>query len=264
MSYDRLAHFYDLENADFIEDLDFWVDLARESGGPVLELGCGSGRVTQQIARAGVTVVGLDNSPAMLDLARAKLNLKPAVAARAALLLGGMTDFDIARLTGLGPNPAPSGFALIIVPFNTFMHLLTASEQLALLACARRHLAPGGRLVMDLTNPAPAYADPPAEALTFERAFRDEAAGLTIEQFSTLRLDRTAQIAHIVYRYDALAADGALNRTLIPLTLRYTFPAEMSLLLAQSGFRLAHLYGDYAGTPLEDESERMLVTAEAA
>lgn len=264
MSYDLLARFYDLENADFIEDLDFWVDLAKESGGPVLELGCGSGRVTQQIARAGITVAGLDNSPAMLDLARSKLGRKPAVAARATLLAGDMTDFDLAALIGSGPNPAPDGFALIIAPFNTFMHLLTPAEQLALLTCARKHLAPGGRLVLDLTNPAPAYADPPTEALTLERTFRDEAAGLTVEQFSTLRLDRLDQIAHIIYRYDATAADGSLRRTLVPLTLRYTFPAEMSLLLGRAGLRLAHLYGDYDEAPLDDESGRMLVVAEAA
>ena len=116
MSYDLLARFYDLENADFIEDLDFWVDLAKESGGPVLELGCGSGRVTQQIARAGITVAGLDNSPAMLDLARSKLGRKPAVAARATLLakltpqetslevaLGRLTE-AINKLTAICPD----------------------------------------------------------------------------------------------------------------------------------------------------------------
>ncbi|MEK7786506.1 MAG: SAM-dependent methyltransferase, partial [Chloroflexota bacterium] len=64
-------------------------------------------------------------------------------------------------------------------------------------------------------------------------------------------------------QYDALAADGAVKRTLVPLTLRYTFPAEMSLLLERTGFRLAHLYGDYDESALTDESERMIVVAEA-
>jgi SAM-dependent methyltransferase len=259
-TYDSLAPFYDLENADFIEDLDFWVDLAKDSGGPVLELGCGSGRVTQQIARAGIPITGLDNSQPMLALAHTRLNRNAAVVYRVTLLNGDMTHFNIV-------NPStnqPTLFSLIIVPFNTFMHLLTAGDQLALLTSARQHLAPGGQLVLDITNPAPAYADPPTETLTLERTFRDDARDLTIEQFSTLRLDRLDQIAHILYHYDALAPTGTLTRTLVPLTLRYTFPAEMALLLTQTNFRLAHLYGDYDEAPLDDESERMIVVAEAA
>ncbi|HLB47309.1 MAG TPA: class I SAM-dependent methyltransferase [Anaerolineales bacterium] len=259
MTYDLLAHFYDLENADFIEDLDFWVGLAKESGGPVLELGCGSGRVTQQIARAGITIVGLDNSEPMLALARAKLNRKSEVAARATLVCGDMTNFNLAPT----PNSNSHHFPLIIVPFNTFMHLLTVTDQLAMLTCSRKHLITGGKLVLDLTNPASAYADPPAETLTLERTFRDDVNDLTIQQFSIIRLDRTAQIARIIWHYDSIAADGTVKRALVPLTLRYTFPAEMGLLLERSGFRLVHLYGDYDESPLDDESERMIVVAEA-
>ncbi len=253
--YDSLSRFYDLENADFVEDLDFWVGLAKDSGGPVLELGCGSGRATQQIARAGVAIVGLDNSEPMLALARAKLNRKPELAARATLVHGNMTNFDLSSLT-------TDHFPLIICPFNTFMHLTTTAGQLALLACARRHLNPGGLLVLDLTNPAPAYLDS-NESLTLERTFRDDENDLAIQQFATTRVDRTAQIAHILWQYDALAADGALKRTLVPLTLRYTFPAEMSLLLERANLKLAHLYGGYDESPLTDESERMIVVAEA-
>jgi len=262
-TYDSLAPFYDLENADFIEDLDFWVDLAKDSGGPVLELGCGSGRVTQQIARAGIAITGLDNSQPMLALAHARLNRNAAVANRVTLINGDMTHFEIANPQPQISNLKSAIFNLIIVPFNTFMHLLTPTDQLALLTSARQHLAPGGQLVLDITNPAPAYADPPTETLTLERTFRDDARDLTIEQFSTLRLDRLEQIAHILYHYDALAPNGTLTRTLVPLTLRYTFPAEMALLLTQTNFRLAHLYGDYAESPLDDESERMIVVAEA-
>ncbi len=249
--YDSLSRFYDLENADFTEDLDFWVGLAKDSGGSVLELGCGSGRVTQQIARAGVNIVGLDNSEPMLALAHAKLNRKPELAARATLVHGDMTDFDLA-----------AKFAAVICPFNTFMHLTTTAGQLALLACARRHLNPGGLLVLDLTNPAPAYLDS-NESLTLERTFRDDENNLTIQQFATTRVDRTAQIAHILWQYDTLAADGAVKRALVPLALRYTFPAEMSLLLECANFKLAHLYGDYDESALTDESERMIVVAEA-
>ncbi|MBM4425408.1 MAG: class I SAM-dependent methyltransferase [Chloroflexi bacterium] len=284
MTYDLLSRFYDLENADFVEDLDFWVGLAKESGGPVLELGCGSGRVTQQIARAGITIVGLDNSEPMLALARAKLNRKPELAARSILLLGDMTNFlletpilqsqtsnfksqsssQLPNHPTTQPPNHPARFPLIISPFNTFMHLLTAADQHSMLHCARRCLAPGGQLVLDLTNPIPVYSDPPSETLTLERTLRDDANDLTIQQFSATRLDRTAQLAHILWHYDSIAADGSMKRALVPISLRYTFPAEMSLLLERSGLRLAHLYRDYDDSPLTDDSERMIVVAEPA
>ena len=258
MSYAALAPFYDLENADFVADLDFWVSLAKEASSPALELGCGSGRVTQQIARAGINIVGLDNSADMLALARAKLDRNPKIAALVTLLDGDMRDFNLTNRL-----PDYSTIRLVIVPFNTFMHLLTPADQLAMLGCARKHLNPGGQLVLDITNPIPAYADPLHETLTLERTFRNDARDLTIQQFSTLRIDRAAQIAHIVYYYDSLASDGTLKRALVPFTLRYSFPAEMSLLLDRAGFKLAHLYGDYSETPFDEDSERMIVMAEA-
>jgi len=249
MNYDALAKFYDLENADFIHDLDFWVALAKESNGEVLEIGCGTGRVLQQTARAGINITGIDNSEAMLTLARAKLDRKPELAARAKIINADMTNFALDRK-----------FNLIIAPFNTFMHLLTLADQVAFLGCARRHLNSGGRLILDLTNPAPAYADS-NESLTLERTFRDDDANLTIQQFATTHVDRTSQLAHILWQYDAIDSQGNVKRTLLPLKLRYTFPAEMSLLLEKCGFRLSHLYGDYNESPLEDESERMVVAA---
>lgn len=265
MTYDTLARFYDLENADFVEDLDFWVGLAKEAGGPTLELGCGTGRVTQQIARAGVSIVGLDNSEAMLALARAKLNRKPELAGRATLIHGDMTDFEIPTSKIPKAQSPVSGlqFSLIICPFNTFMHLLTPGDQLALLTCARKHLNPGGRLVLDLTHPGPVYAHNDDESLTLQRTFRDDEQNLTIQQFSTFRLERTWGLAHIQWQYDAIAVDGTVRRTLVPLTLRYTFPAEMGLLLERTGFHLAHLYGDYDESMLTDDSDRMIVIAEA-
>jgi hypothetical protein len=141
------------------------------------------------------------------------------------------------------------------------MHLLNVSDQIAFLTCARRHLNGGGILVLDLTNPAPAYADT-NESLTLERTFRDEETNHTIQQFATTRVDRISQLAHILWQYDTIDSQGDVKRILLPLELRYTFPAEMSLLLEKCGLKLSHLYGDYDESPLDDESERMIVVAE--
>jgi SAM-dependent methyltransferase len=252
MTYDLLSRYYDLENADFTEDLEFWLGLADTTGDPVLELGCGSGRVLLHLARRGHAVTGVDNSPEMLALLEAKLKQASAkhIAAPPTRLSASLHDFQADGL-----------FKLAIMPFNTFMHLLTLEAQAAALINIRRHLRPGAPLALDMPNPAEAYAASEA-GLALERTFRD--GDNLVQQFSSVSLDRTAQLAHITWLYDSVAPGGAIQRTVVPLTLRYTFPGEMRLLLERCGFTLAHLYGDYDRSPLADGSPRMLVVATAS
>ena len=253
--YSLLARYYDLENADFIEDLDFWLELAEESGDPVLELGCGTGRVLLHLARRGHAVTGLDNSPEMLARLEAKLRAVSAqhIATAPTLVHADMKYFSVS-----------GSFKLAIVPFNTFMHLLTLEDQLAALTCLRKHLQPGAALALDMPNPGAAYAAPAGEqGLTLERTFMDGESGSAVQQFSSVAVDRAAQLAHITWLYDAVAPDGAVQRAIVPLTLRYTFPGEMRLLLEKCGFTLAHLYGDYQRAPFADGSPRMIVVATA-
>ncbi len=251
MTYQLLSRYYDLENADFTEDLDFWLGLAEDHGDPVLELGCGSGRVLLHLARRGHAVTGIDNSPEMLALLEAKLKLASAkhLTTPPAYLLASLDDFQ-----------TPTRFKLAIMPFNTFMHLLTLEAQLAALANIRRHLAPGAALALDMPNPADAYAAQ-EQGVTLERTFMD--VERTVQQFSSVALDRAAQLAHITWFYDAVSADGSVQRTVIPLALRYTFQYEMRLLLDRCSFSLTHLYGDYDCSPFADGAPRMLVVATA-
>ena len=251
MSYVTLARFYDLENADFTEDLDYWLELADEQGDPILELGCGTGRVLLNLARRGHAVTGLDNSPEMLARLHAKLGAasRQQLAAAPQIVQASLEDFELTQR-----------FRLALMPFNTFMHLLTTEAQLAALERIRRHLAPGGLLALDMPNPGEAYAAQ-EQGLTLERTFLD--GDRTVQQFSSIALDRAAQLSHITWIYDSTGPDGDLRRSLVPLTLRFTFPAEMALLLSRSGLTLAHLYGDYDRSPFADGSPRMLVLATA-
>ncbi len=249
--YTVLAHYYDLENADFTEDLDFWLELADEHGDPVVELGCGTGRVLLHLARRGHAVTGVDNSPEML--ARLETKLKAAstqhVPTAPVLLRASMSGFDVEQ-----------SFKLALMPFNTFMHLLTPEDQIAALVNIRRYLQTGGALALDMPNPGEAYAAQ-EQSLTLERTFLD--GENTVQQFSQVGVDRAAQLARITWLYDSVAPDGAVQRQIVPLTLRYTFPGEMRLLLERCGFALAHLYGDYDRSPFVDGSPRMIVVAEA-
>jgi SAM-dependent methyltransferase len=216
-----------------------------------LELGCGTGRVLLNLARRGQAVTGVDNAPEMLARLEEKLRVATGkhLPTAPTLLHAGMSDFT-----------ADQNFALALMPFNTFMHLLTPEEQVAALVNIRQHLRPGAVLALDMPNPGEAYAAT-EQGLTLERTFADGAN--TVQQFSSVSIDRAGQLARITWLYDSTAPDGAVTRTTVPLTLRYTFPGEMRWLLEKCGFALAHLYGDYDRAPFADGSPRMIVLAEA-
>lgn len=252
MPYSTLARYYDLENAAFTEDLDFWLALAEKQGGPILELGCGTGRVLLNLARRGYAVTGLDNSDEMLDRLRAKLAAATGrhLITPPSIIQASLEDFELGQV-----------FRLALLPYNTFMHLLTTEAQLDVLSRVRRHLAPGGVLSLDLPNPGEAFAAQ-EQGLTLERTFAD--GDRTVQQFSSISLNRAAQLAHITWNYDSTGPIGDVQRAIVPLTLRYTFPAEMRLLLERAGFSLTAVYGDYGEAPFADGAPRMLVVATAA
>src|SRR5688572_27712712 len=123
-------------------DVEFYLDCAQRYGGPILELGVGTGRILVPLAEAGYDVVGLDLSPAMLEIAAAKLRERPEAAERVRLLEGDMTNFDLGQR-----------FALVLIPARSFQHVTTPEGQRATLRCIRRHLVMGGHLILDLFDP---------------------------------------------------------------------------------------------------------------
>jgi SAM-dependent methyltransferase len=247
-SYAQIARFYDWENAEFTEDLPFWCELARERGGPVLELGCGSGRVLLHLAREGFETTGVDSSPEMIALARARMAKQPALAGRIQLLETDFRRIDLKKK-----------FPLVIAPFNTFSHLTEPADIGAALGAIAAHLAPGGSFTLALPNPLPIYSALP-EGLVLERTFHDGERGTTVQQFSSLRVDRVAQLGHITWIYDEIDPAGKVTRTTVPMTLRYFFPNEIPLLFERAGLQLSHRWGDYDRTPFAEDSPVLLVT----
>jgi SAM-dependent methyltransferase len=138
-AYDVLGRRYDAWCRSVTEDIAFYVDLALASGGPVLEIGVGSGRVAVPTALAGVRVVGVDNSPVMLDLARER-------AAPHGVSLE-LVEADMRDLPDLGT------FALVTVPFRAFLHLRDDHERLGVLRALHDRLRPGGMLAFDVFHP---------------------------------------------------------------------------------------------------------------
>jgi len=244
--YGKLARFYDLQHADLTADQVFYLHFARQAGGPVLEVGCGTGRLMLPLLEAGIDVTGIDSSPAMLAVTRGKLG------DRVPLIEG---DMRTAKL--------PRHYALIIISINTFMHLLTTDDQLQALKNLARHLAPGGQLIIDLpAGDELAHQDPDAR-LTLEQTFLDPETGHRIMKLVASRIDWATQRQEVTYVYDELLEDGGVRRTVVPMTLRHVFRYELALLLDKAGYGLEALYSDYDLSPYGDGGPRMIAVAQA-
>lgn len=251
--YDQLAPFYDLGMAGFDADIGLYLGFARRLRGPVLELGCGSGRVAIELARAGVSVVGIDRSAAMLSLAREKLVAEPELPVT--LRQADMRDFELGRR-----------FALITLPLDGFLHLENQDDQLACLRRVRDHLTRNGRLVLDL--PAPASSDwgdwsPGLRPLVLAWSVALP-GGERVNKYSSFDADASTQTHRVTEVYERLDPTGSVRRWTVEYTLRYVFPVEIELLLRIAGLRLRARYGDYDLGPFTAESERQIVVAEAA
>ncbi len=236
--YGELAEFYDwVVPYRERQDVAFFVDMAREARGPVLEIGCGTGRVLIPTAREGIEIVGLDGSESMLSVCRGKLGQEgPEVRDRVSLHQGDMRDFNLERK-----------FPLVTLPFRPFQHLLTIDDQIACLTTIHRHLTKDGRLILDLFHPmlerlvgqqyVREFEAEPEATLPDGRKF--------IRKGRAMARDLANQLLDIELEHEITHPDGRKERRTQSLTIRYFFRFEVEHLLARCGFEVEHLYGDY-------------------
>ena len=222
-------------------DVAFFLNEAVNAGSPVVELGCGTGRVLIPIARAGVEIVGVDSSPNMLSVCRERLGREPeAVQSRVRLVQADMRHFDTDRR-----------FTLATIPFRPFQHLLTVEDQLACLAAIRRHLVDGGRLILDLFNPA---LDALVNGLVGqehgeEAEFSMPDGRRVVRRQKTVATNRFTQVNDFELIYYVTYPDGRQERLVHAFSLRYLFRFEAEHLLARSGFEVEQVYADYEKSP---------------
>jgi SAM-dependent methyltransferase len=222
-------------------DVAFYVDAAQQAGSPVLELGCGTGRVLIPTARAGLEVVGLDASPHMLAVCRNRAQVETeAVQTRIRLVQADMRTFNL-----------DGQFRLVTIPFRAFQHVLTVGDQLSCLACVRQHLVDGGILILDVFNPS---LDVLVNGLTGE-AFGEEAefsmpdGRRVVRQHKIVSRNRFDQVTEREIIYDVSHSDGRTERLVHAFALRHLFRFEGEHLLARAGFEVEHLYADYEKHP---------------
>jgi SAM-dependent methyltransferase len=235
---------YDRVSTPPTASVDFYVELARDSQGDVLELACGTGRVTipiaQALANSGRSVAGLDLVPAMLEAARTK-----SVTAGIALDLvaGDMRHFALGRR-----------FGLIFVAFNSLLHLTTNEALSDCFSCVREHLASGGTFAFDVFNPSvKMLARLPFERSTVVRVPDDTLGEIHVE--ATMDYDAATQVNRSTFHF---SAPGRADYMTVPIHLRSLFPLELPVLLSANGFRLETRYGDFGREPFGSDSARQV------
>ena len=247
-TYDAWADVYDSIYSYVREDIPFYVEAARESKGPVLELGCGTGRVTIPIARAGVDIVGLDSSKAMLDVARRKVGDTASGGGALTLLHGDMRDFSL-----------DSSFGLVIIPFRGFLSLLTVEDQTRALLNIRRHLAPGGKLIFNIFVPDLEMLVQEGDVPYHFRDVTDPDTGARYVLWHQSSYDNHSQIISTRIIAEELDQQGTMVRRFYrDFQLRYVHRWEMFFLLKSSGFEVVDLYGGFDRSPFDETSTEMV------
>ncbi len=230
-------------------DVDFYLDCAARYGGPVLEIGAGTGRILIPLAAAGHEAVGLDRSPTMLRLAADKLEAS-SLAGRVRLVEADMTAFRL-----------ESDFSLILITARSFQHLFTPEEQRRALATARRHLRPGGHLVLDLFDPSFEILFSGKPELPAPRTVWDPASGREVRRSVVSRTtDPLRQTVAEVLRFEVLeAGDRVLEQEDVSWTLRWSVKQEIAYLLELTGFEALACYSDFQRAPAAYAGEQLWV-----
>jgi SAM-dependent methyltransferase len=239
---------YDVLLGGFAYGLDFYVDLARRAEGPVLDIGCGTGRVMLPCLQAGVDIDGLDLFEPMLARLResaARLGLSPR------LYRADMSDFRL-----------PRHYALAMIPFNAFTHNLTQESQIRCLECCRQQLLPGGVLVFDGAFPGLHWIAGEQNGRVLEGEKIDPRTGRTLRVFDTRSFDRVRQVQHSITEVESVGPDGTvelLQRS--EFDTRWVYKEEMALLLRHTGYARWEIGGAFDGRALTQETDGMIVRA---
>ncbi len=239
---------YDLLFHDLDYCVDFYVNEARASQRPVLDIACGTGRVTLPCLAAGADVDGLDLFAPMLEQLRQKA---AAQGFSPQLHQGDMARFQL-----------PRRYALIMVTFNAFIHNLTQEDQLSCLRSCREHLLPGGKLVFDTFFPGLHIVGAPQNTRVLEMEKPHPQTGKLLRIYDTRSFDRVKQTQHSINEVEEVQDVGSVKVLQhSAFTIRYIYPEEMKLLLRLAGFTRWNIAGDFAGKPLTDETDGMIVEA---
>lgn len=253
---------YDHEYHRRRDDLAFYLRVAEKYArrGAILELGCGTGRLTLPLARAGHEVVGVDTAAAMIARLRERLGSPPRPAGKVSLVRA-----DFRRLSR---SPAlDRRFPLVVCPFNAFQHLYDRRDVELFLAGVRARLAPGGRFVFDVMNPDLRWLSRDSTKRWARTRYKDPHTGEPMIYSTQLVYDAPLQIAFMTIFYEPERGSSSRKRPRghkVSLTHRHFFPRELEALLHYNGFEIERRDGDFGGEALAGTSEQQVLRCRLA
>lgn len=249
MDYAAWAEWYDIfYSAVDPGDVEFYHALCRASGGPVLEIGVGTGRIALPLAREGIEVVGIDLNEPMLKVAERKaLDVAP-LAGSLKLVQADMRKFDLMRK-----------FPVVTIPARTLLLATTDEDQFHALCCAASHLEPDGTLAFNLFYPDPEMlADEPDEEFLLEVVEKQDGGRYVLTAKN--RFDTTEQLNHGVQIAEELDASGeVLRREELEVVVRYLYPDQVVALCERAGLEVVEMWGDFEGAGVTEESDEIVV-----
>ncbi|MEZ5987524.1 MAG: class I SAM-dependent methyltransferase [Planctomycetota bacterium] len=236
-------------------DVEFYAALAGETGGPVLELGSGTGRVAWALAEEGFEVVGLEKSDAMLMAAEAKRwKEKRDAADLARFEKGDMAGFDL-----------DERFPLVLVPYRSFQALLEPGRQRSCLACCRAHMEDDALLVIHVFDPRHDLLVPDQDVELQLPTVRDPISGNIVETaIIEVEQDPVRQTFRQVWRFTEFDGQGVpLRQEHEELRMRWASRQEMRWLFELEGLEVVDEYSDFEGSPPTYGAEQVWVLRKA-
>ena len=243
--WDIVAENYDLLFNDRVEDLSFWVNLAKRFGSPVLEFACGTGRITFPIATEEIQITGIDISEKMLEKAEQKLTSESKdIQSRTQLLNADSNSFNI-------PNKK---FTAIFSPWG--FPPVTDKQQFDCLKSVKEHLLPHGYFVVDIRNAKEPTKDWSMYEVEEFKSFPDN--GFTLVRQAYLKGSAKTKIGHIIFFLDKIDDDGTMKRFISERDQKIYTKTDMEDLLTQNGLKIVEIYGNYNFDPYNTDSERII------
>jgi SAM-dependent methyltransferase len=250
--YELSAKYYDDAYAvkpDLV-DLPFYVDLAKQIGGPILEMGCGTGRVLLPIARMGIEIHGLDNAPTMLGILRERIQNEPEqVRSQIALHQGDMRQFR-----------GQKKYALVTIPFRPMQHMYTLEDQVAALKTGAFHLDDDGILALDVFFPKFQLMDVGIgeEMLELEWPARSHPGRIVRRYFKKDAVDKIHQVFSATFIFRTYDNETLVSEETERIKLSYYAYPQLKALFRLAGLEAVEEYGSFSKTPLDNTAKEMI------
>lgn len=256
MNYAEWAKWYDLfysgKEGETGDEAAFYLQEMLHAQGPVLEIGVGTGRIAIPAADGGAEVVGVDASPEMLAVAKAKAEACSPMSGSLTLTLGDMRTLDLRR----------HDFALVTIPARTLLLATTCEEQLATLCSAARHLRPGGRLIFNVFNPTQDLIFDESHEPVEIGEVQDADSGKLFRLSAINRFDTEKQINDATQFVEEIKTSGkSIEQARLAVKLRYLFPHEIFSMLEETNLQVESVSGSFDRSAFDEESDEMIFVA---